>query len=158
MTTGQWVAVDQRVSDAEQLATAERIARRAHAGQTDKAGKPYIDHPFAVARSVRGIDRKIVALLHDVVEDSDYTLDDLRRNGISQKYVDDVDALTKRKGEKLERYWSRVVRRGPRAVAVKKADVLHNLSRNGDISDEETAARLRDKYTRALIRLSEAQQ
>lgn len=54
------------------------IAARAHKGQRDKGGKPYIFHPLNVSLNVKGKDEKIVALLHDVIEDTAYTIDDLK--------------------------------------------------------------------------------
>ena len=83
------------MSDGERAA---EIAKEAHAGQVDKAGEPYINHPWRVASKLSG-DEGIVALLHDVVEDSEWTLDRLRAEGFSETVLDAIDAVTRRKGE-----------------------------------------------------------
>jgi (p)ppGpp synthase/HD superfamily hydrolase len=84
------------------MATLERaiqIAAAAHAGQIDKAGQPYILHPLRVMLAVTTTDERIAAVLHDVVEDTNITLEQLRAEGFSPVVVDAVDALTKRSGE-----------------------------------------------------------
>lgn len=84
------------------MTTLERaivIAAEGHAGQFDKAGVPYILHPLAVMARVRTIKQKIAAVLHDVIEDTDWTLDDLRAEGFDAEVIAAVDALTKRPGE-----------------------------------------------------------
>lgn len=75
-----------------------RFAAKAHAGQIDKA-EPYILHPIRVMLRVTGTDARITAVLHDVVEDSDSTIDELRAEGFSELVLGAVDALTKREGE-----------------------------------------------------------
>ncbi|MDR1183386.1 MAG: HD domain-containing protein [Coriobacteriales bacterium] len=105
-------------------AEALRIATEAHAGQTDRGGRPYIEHPLAVAAMVEG-DAATVALLHDVVEDTTVTLADLRLAGFSDAVTSAVDAITRRKGEQDVAYLARV-RRNPLALAVKLADLTHN--------------------------------
>ncbi|MDF2572046.1 MAG: hypothetical protein K0R55_3650 [Sporomusa sp.] len=74
------------------------LATKAHAGQVDKAGKPYLLHPIAVADMLKAEEEKIVALLHDVVEDTSLTLIDLRNEGFPDRIVEAVDAITKRSG------------------------------------------------------------
>ena len=84
------------------MATLEKaieIAARAHTGQVDKAGQPYILHPIQVMLRVQGEDARIAAVLHDVVEDSEVTIDDLRVEGFSGVVLEAVAALTKQKGE-----------------------------------------------------------
>ena len=84
------------------MATLEKaieIAARAHTGQVDKAGQPYILHPIQVMLRVQGEDARIAAVLHDVVEDSEVTIDDLRVEGFSSAVLEAVAALTKQKGE-----------------------------------------------------------
>ncbi|MGF7238924.1 MAG: HD domain-containing protein, partial [Frankia sp.] len=93
------------------LADAVALATRYHDGQLDKAGEEYIGHPLRVMSTVAataplaGIDvqaAQIAAALHDVVEDTDLTLDDLRALGYGDDVVAAVDALSKRPGEKIE--------------------------------------------------------
>ncbi len=84
------------------MSTLERaiaIAAEAHAGQTDKAGERYILHPLRVMLAMETDVERIVAVLHDVVEDSGITLQDLRDEGFAEEAVAAIDALTKRDGE-----------------------------------------------------------
>jgi (p)ppGpp synthase/HD superfamily hydrolase len=81
------------------LEKAIQIAAIAHSGQKDKAGEPYILHPLKVMMHVKTEEERIVAVLHDVVEDSEFTIQDLENEGFDQNILFAVDALTKRKGE-----------------------------------------------------------
>lgn len=85
--------------DWTELNIALDFAQMAHAGQTDKSGDDYMGHVLRLYNRVTGPKAKITAVLHDVVEDSDFTLDDLRAAGISDEVVDAVEALTKCPGE-----------------------------------------------------------
>jgi ADP-ribosylglycohydrolase len=128
------------------LAAAIALATAAHAGQTDKLGIDYIQHPLGVMAKVHGRDEKIVAVLHDVVEDTDVTLDDLRAQGFAEHIVRAVDAVTKRKGEPLAESMARVAA-DPLAMTVKFADLAHNANpeRQAELPPE-TRARLTAKY------------
>ncbi len=75
------------------------IAAEAHSGQVDKAGQPYIFHPIRVMFQVTGTDEQIAAVLHDVVEDTQVTLEQLRAEGFSEPVIAAIEALTKRPGE-----------------------------------------------------------
>ena len=81
------------------LERAIRIAAEAHAGQTDKAGAPYILHPLRVMMSVEGDDARIAAVLHDLVEDTPWTFEDLRTEGFSDAVIAALESLTRREGE-----------------------------------------------------------
>lgn len=84
------------------MATLEKaiaLASQKHEGQLDKAGKPYILHPLRVMANVETIDEKIVAILHDVVEDTDVSFLDLLAMGFEPHIVEAIEALTKQKGE-----------------------------------------------------------
>ena len=111
------------------MATLEKaieIAARAHAGQKDKADGPYILHPLRLMFAVSGEQERITAVLHDVVEDSPVTLDDLRAAGFDEAVILAVDALTKRPGEsRLDAGRRAAV--NPIARAVKLADVADNM-------------------------------
>lgn len=110
-----------------ELDRAIEIALDAHAGQTDKAGEPYFLHCNRVAASVRGIDEKIVAYLHDVVEKRErWTLERLKAEGFSNAIVSAVDALTKRDDEN-EALFVRRAASNDLARAVKQADLKDNL-------------------------------
>lgn len=104
------------------------LATDAHRGQVDKAGANYILHPISVMAICGSYDVEIncIALLHDVLEDSGYTVDDLYRAGMTTRIVDGVGALTKLKGERLEDYYNRVAA-NPDAIKVKLADLTHNM-------------------------------
>lgn len=82
------------INTAKTVAAAS-LAQRAHSGQLDKAGEPYVKHAFAVAEKMDDEDSTCAALLHDVVEDTDFTLDDLRAIGMSEAVVEAVDLLTR---------------------------------------------------------------
>ena len=84
------------------MSTLERaiaISATAHAGQLDKAGHPYILHPLRVLMRVNGQNERIAAVLHDVVEDTPITLQNLADEGFSAEVLSAVEALTKRPGE-----------------------------------------------------------
>ncbi len=135
------------------VAKAEEIAVRAHAGQVDKAGAPYIDHPRRVVAHVRstgGRDDAIAAAwLHDVLEDTALGSDDLRAAGIPARVVTAVEALTHRPGEPRDDYYARV-RSNELALIVKRADLADNTDpvRVGRL-DPATRERLAAKYAHA---------
>jgi GTP diphosphokinase / guanosine-3',5'-bis(diphosphate) 3'-diphosphatase len=111
------------------MATLERaieIAASAHAGQFDKAGAPYILHPIRVMLRMNTVDEMIVAALHDVVEDSNWTVDDLLAEGFSEQIVEAVGVLTKLPDESRQNAAVRA-REHPIARAVKLADNAENM-------------------------------
>jgi GTP diphosphokinase / guanosine-3',5'-bis(diphosphate) 3'-diphosphatase len=109
------------------LERAIEIAAKAHAGQTDKAGQPYILHPLRVMMAVSGAEEKIAAVLHDVVEDTSVTFQDLKIEGFSDQVLNAVFALTKTKGEARIDAAKRASQ-DPIARAVKIADVSDNMN------------------------------
>ncbi|MEU4979296.1 HD domain-containing protein [Streptomyces sp. NPDC021969] len=134
------------------LAEVEATARAAHAGQTDKAGRPYAEHLEAVAEGVRvrgGDDEQIAAAwLHDAVEDDALTEGWLAEAPLSRRTKDIVLALTKRPGEPPEAYAARILAT-PGARLVKEADLAHNADpARLAVLDEATRTRLTEKYTR----------
>jgi GTP diphosphokinase / guanosine-3',5'-bis(diphosphate) 3'-diphosphatase len=111
------------------MSTLERaieIAAKAHAGQLDKAGQPYILHPLRVMMTVREVDEKIVAVLHDVVEDTNVTLIDLEKEGFSKTVLAAIFAITKKEGEARLDAAKRVALNHV-ARAVKLADLADNM-------------------------------
>jgi len=90
------------------LKRAEEIATIAHAGVVDKGGTPYIKHPRRVAARMDTVARKTVAWLHDVVEDTKWTIEDLNREGFPQEILAAVDAITRREGERNADYYYRL--------------------------------------------------
>jgi (p)ppGpp synthase/HD superfamily hydrolase len=131
------------------LAHAIRIAAEVHEGQRDKAGQPYVLHVLRVMFACQSPEAQVAAALHDVVEDSDWTLDDLRREGFSETVVEIVDALTRREGEE---YFDFARRAAATALGreVKRADLLDNMDiRRIANPSEKDWERLR-RYRRAL--------
>ncbi|AHH95036.1 HD domain-containing protein [Kutzneria viridogrisea] len=129
---------------------AVRIATQAHDGQLDKAGKPYIGHPVRVMNRVSGDYERMAAVLHDVIEDTPVTAEDLLAQGCPPRVVTAVVALSKEPGEPQADYIARVAA-DPIAVVVKRADIADNFSPpRFDVLDEATQHRLRGKYGEAL--------
>ena len=114
---------------------AVEIAARHHAGATDKAGNPYLYHPLRLMFSVETDHEKIAAVLHDVVEDTPVTLDDLKEQGFHPDIINAVDALTKRPGESQIEAATRAAD-NEIARVVKLADVTDNMDL-GRISEPE---------------------
>lgn len=133
------------------IEAADRIAEAGHAGQFDKAGKPYIEHARAVAEMLRehGAEAVMAGLLHDVVEDTDVTLDDLRAGGFSEHVVTAVDAVTRREGETYMDFVRRAAKHELGRL-VKLADNAHNSS-PGRLAalEPEVAAGLARRYAQA---------
>ena len=129
-------------------AAARALAERQHAGQTDKAGRPYIDHPRRVAGRLDTPEARCVGWLHDTVEDTGLTLDEVRAR-FGGEIAAAVDAVTRREGEAWPAYLERV-RANPLARRVKISDLIDNsnLSRLDEVTlrDVERQA----KYNQAL--------
>ena len=123
-----------------------------HKEQVDKSGLPYVFHPFHLAEQMETEDTTIVALLHDVVEDSDLTLDDLRQMGFGDTVIAALALLTHDPAVEYMDY-VRAIKDNPIARAVKLADLRHNsdLTRL-DTVDEKALAR-REKYLQAMTLL-----
>ena len=137
------------------LEKAIALAATYHAGQTDKAGAPYILHVLRVMMKQDSEAARIVAALHDVVEDTKITVADLARAGFDAEIVAAVDVLTRKADVAYEAYLDGVAA-NPLARAVKIADLEDNLDvrRLGAVGDEEQA-RLA-KYHRSWKRLTAA--
>lgn len=127
---------------------AYELAKRAHSGQVDKAGVSYIDHPVAVSDMVYPEKEKIVALLHDVVEDTGITIACLRVL-FDGEIADAVECLTRKAGESYNEYIRRVAQ-NPIARHVKIADLSHNmdLSRLPVVTDADF--KRNEKYHKAM--------
>lgn len=146
-----------RVERRELTIPARVLATSAHAGQVDKAGRPYIEHPARVAALVAvelGAQHPAVAVawLHDVVEDTDVSLVEIRQ-AFGQQIAAGVDAMTRRGAEEPEAYYARV-RADELALAVKRADIADNTDpARVALLDQATAARLAGKYRHARAEL-----
>ena len=129
-----------------------KLCYDAHKGQVDKSGLPYVFHPFHVAEQMTDEATTIVALLHDVVEDTDYTLEDLAAEGFGKDLLEAVALMTHEDDVPYLDYVAKL-KDNPIARAVKLADLAHNsdLSRIGEV-DEETRERL-EKYQKAIALL-----
>ena len=129
------------------------IATKTHKGQVDKAGEPYILHPLRVMMSVNSLEEKIVAVLHDVIEDSDMLPTYLFKFGFSEEIIDALEYLTKRKGEKYQDFIIRVSD-NRLATIVKLADLNDNmnLSRIKNPTDEDFARAGKYRLAHSFLR------
>ncbi len=128
---------------------AAEMARKAHEGQTDHAGKPYINHPLTVASYCSDPAEKVCALLHDTLEDTDLTETEIRDN-FGDRIADTVKLLTRSRSEDYMTYVKRLGE-SPLARNVKLADLKHNmdLTRNYPIREQDVA-RLTEHYVPAF--------
>lgn len=129
------------------------FATEAHRGQVDRAGNPYILHPLRLMCRMETDTERMIAVLHDVIEDTDYTLDDLRRMGYSDEIVEAVDCLSRRDDETYEQFIQRIK---PNALArrVKLADLLDNMDiRRAGLLQERDLERLQ-RYQNAWFELT----
>ena len=128
---------------------AYEIAKRAHLGQVDKAGEDYIKHPEKVASFVETDEEKAVAYLHDVIEDTELTLEDLHEYEFSKEVIEAVDIITKKKGEDYRSYLNSV-KKNKLAKAVKLADLRHNsdLTRLTKVTEKDIERK--EKYQKAI--------
>ncbi len=126
-----------------------KLCFEAHKEQVDKSGIPYVFHPFHLAEQMEDEATTVAALLHDVAEDTDYTIDDLRSMGFPDEICAALTLLTHDDGVPYLEY-VRTVKDNPIARAVKLADLRHNsdLTRL-DRVDEDALQRV-DKYKKAI--------
>ncbi len=103
------------------------IALEAHTGQVDKAGQAYILHPLRLMHAMQSDEQRIVAIMHDVIEDTDWTLNRLREEGFGERVVRAIDAVTNRPGEDYDEFVMRA-KADPIGRAVKMADVEDNMN------------------------------
>ena len=126
-----------------------KLCFEAHKDQIDKSGMPYIFHPFHLAEQMTDENTTIVALLHDVIEDTEYTLDDLRKFGFAEDVLSAISLMTHADDVPYMDYVVKI-KTNPIAKAVKLADLKHNsdMSRLDRITqiDEERAK----KYKQAI--------
>lgn len=133
----------------DQTRKAMQIAYRAHHGQTDKSGVPYLYHPIHLAEQMNDEVTVTAALLHDVLEDSPMTAAELRAAGISPQAVDAVVLLTRPAETPYLDYVERI-RSNPIARAVKCADLRHNCDPSRLPNPPEGWREKRDLYRKAL--------
>ncbi|MBN7576128.1 MULTISPECIES: HD domain-containing protein [Clostridium] len=109
------------------LEKAIRIAAKAHEGQVDKGGKPYILHPLRLMLSRTSQEEMICAVLHDVIEDTDITIDYLKNEGFSEEILSALDALTRRHNETYDGFIERIITNSL-ACEIKLADLKDNMN------------------------------
>ena len=131
---------------------AMKLCFEAHKYQVDKSGIPYVFHPFHVAEQMKDETTTIVALLHDVVEDTKYTLDDIAAMEFGQDVVEALALMTHDKNVPYLDYVAKI-KGNPIAKAVKLADLAHNSDPTRlDVIDEKVKERLQ-KYRKAIALL-----
>ncbi|MBR5187851.1 MAG: HD domain-containing protein [Clostridia bacterium] len=141
----------------EKTKKAMQICFQAHKEQTDKSGVPYVFHPFHVAECMKDEDSTVTALLHDVVEDTDWTFEGLQAEGFGENVMEALRLLTHKDGifsEEAYLQYVTALKENPIARAVKIADLEHNsdLTRFGTDITERDIMRAA-KYQKALILL-----
>lgn len=124
----------------------------AHKDQVDKSGMPYVFHPFHLAEQMKTEDTTIVALLHDLVEDTEYTLEDLIDMGFNQSVVNAIALMTHADGIDYMDYVS-TIKQNPIAKAVKLADLKHNSDLTRLDTVDEKALKRKEKYSKAIALL-----
>ena len=138
----------------EKTKKALKLCFEAHKAQLDKSGMPYVFHPFHLAEQMRDENTTIVALLHDVIEDTDYTFNDLIAMGFDGAIIDAIELMTHEEGVPYMDYVEKI-KSNPIAREVKLADLRHNsdLSRL-DAPTEKDKMRV-EKYRKAIGLLEE---
>ncbi len=131
-----------------------KLCFEAHKEQRDKSGLPYVFHPFHLAEQMQTEETTIVALLHDLVEDTEYTIADLTEMGFDKAVTDAIALMTHAKGVEYMAY-VRAIKENPIARTVKLADLKHNADLTRLDSIDEKALRRREKYLEAIRLLSE---
>lgn len=138
----------------EQTKKALKLCFLAHKDQVDKSGMPYVFHPFHLAEQMADEDTTVVALLHDVVEDTPYTLDDLKNMGFSSQVIEAITLMTHEEGVPYLDYVRRI-KDNPIAKAVKLADIDHNSDATRLEPDDPRIPYWQEKYTAARKLLCE---
>lgn len=126
----------------------------AHKNQTDKGGMPYVFHPFHLAEQMKDEDTTIAALLHDVVEDTDYTIADLKQMGFPLNVIEALELLTHNDDTLYMEYVAKI-KENPIAKVVKLADLEHNSDLSRLDTMNEKALKQKEKYGRAIRLLNE---
>ena len=131
------------------------LAVEAHAGEVDKQGKPYILHPLHLMMQMETAEEMITAVLHDVVEDTNTTLEDLRQHGFPEVVLEALELLTHDTASTSYEEYVAAIKPNPLARKVKLADLAHNMDvRRLPEMGMNDYGRL-EKYRRAWDRLSQ---
>ncbi len=121
----------------------------AHKEQVDKSGLPYVFHPFHLAEQMETEETTIVALLHDIVEDTPYTISDLESEGFDKAVLDAIALMTHEDGVDYMDYVAKI-KENPIAKAVKLADLRHNSDLTRLDTIDEKALKRRENYLKAI--------
>jgi (p)ppGpp synthase/HD superfamily hydrolase len=130
------------------LTKALLLAVQHHDGQTDRSGNPYIFHPIRLMLNVLTEQEQIIAILHDTIEETPLTLDQLREEGFSEQIVEAIDALSRRKKESYEDFILRI-KENPLARRVKIYDLQDNIALTRHRKSEKDRQKTQ-KYSKAL--------
>ncbi|WP_222128805.1 GTP pyrophosphokinase [Paenibacillus xylanexedens] len=128
------------------------VALQAHKGQLDKGGHPYILHPLAVMNRVESMEEKIVAVLHDVIEDSEVTIEELRGLGFSEEILTAIQLLTRSTEDSYEEFIEKTTTNRT-ARKVKIADIQENMNISRIKNPTQEDVHRLEKYRKALERL-----
>lgn len=131
------------------------LAAKAHSGQVDKGGHPYILHPLRVMLNCESEQARICAVLHDVIEDTPITLKDLKEDGFTDDILVALDCLTRRKDESYDDFIGRVVQ-NEIACQVKLADLNDNMDLSRIPNSSKTDEKRIQKYQLAKDRILKA--
>lgn len=131
-----------------------KLCFEAHKEQLDKSNMPYVFHPFHLAEQMETEETTVVALLHDVVEDTEYTIEDLKDMGFGEEITDAIALMTHAPDVEYMDY-VRAIKENPIAKAVKLADLRHNSDLTRMDVVDEWALRRNEKYARAIAFLEE---
>ena len=131
-----------------------KLCFEAHKEQVDKSGMPYVFHPFHLAEQMNTEETTIVALLHDLVEDTDYTIEALVDMGFDKSITDAIALMTHADNVAYMEY-VRAIKYNPIAKTVKLADLKHNSDLTRLETVDEKALSRREKYLKAIAILEE---
>lgn len=138
------------------LEQAITLATKAHLGQIDKVGNPYIQHPMHVMETLQGVEAKMVGVLHDTIEDSETTVDDLRKAGCPESVIKALELVThdpdyQGTEEEYENKIKTIAQSDNQlAIDAKYADLLHNSDITRIKEPEEKDFRRIEKYQRSM--------
>ncbi len=134
------------------LEKAIQLAVNAHKGQTDKAGQPYLLHLFRVMLSGKTEEEQICGVLHDIVEDTEYTFEYLKSEGLSDEVINALKCVTKKPNEDYDDFIDRISK-NPLAIRVKLNDLKDNMNLNRLSEITEKDKQRLTKYKKAYNKL-----
>lgn len=131
-----------------------KLCFEAHKNQVDKSGMPYVFHPFHLAEQMSDESTTVVALLHDIIEDTDYTINDLRELGFGEEILSAISLMTHADDVDYMEYVAEI-KKNPIARVVKLADLCHNSDMTRLDTITERDVKRAEKYKKAIELLSE---